>query len=94
MMIFKGLWKGDGVFNVEQLPPKPFMDEIGKQGLPWHVRELEPTSRASCSRSRRDGCRAREGLTLALRSVADRHHDPRVARTARMAWRAERADIP
>ena len=38
MMLFKGHWKGTGVFNVEQLPPKPFMDEIGKQGLPWHSR--------------------------------------------------------
>jgi saccharopine dehydrogenase (NAD+, L-lysine-forming) len=29
------------VFNVEQLPPKPFLDELAKQGLPWHVRELK-----------------------------------------------------
>jgi saccharopine dehydrogenase (NAD+, L-lysine-forming) len=42
MMLFKGYWKGAGVYNVEQLPPKPFMDEIGKQGLPWHMRELAP----------------------------------------------------
>lgn len=40
MMLFKGEWKGAGVFNVEQLPSKPFMDEIGKQGLPWHMREM------------------------------------------------------
>lgn len=40
MMLFKGHWKGKGVFNVEQLPSKPFMDEIGKQGLPWHIREM------------------------------------------------------
>ena len=40
MMLFKGHWKGAGVYNVEQLPPKPFMDEIGKQGLPWHMHEL------------------------------------------------------
>jgi saccharopine dehydrogenase (NAD+, L-lysine forming) len=40
MMLFKGAWKGAGVFNVEQLPSKPFMDEIGKQGLPWHVRDM------------------------------------------------------
>jgi saccharopine dehydrogenase (NAD+, L-lysine-forming) len=40
MMLFKGHWKGAGVFNVEQLPPKPFMDEIGKQGLPWHLKEM------------------------------------------------------
>lgn len=25
-----------------KLPPsKPFMDEIGKQGLPWHMREMK-----------------------------------------------------
>jgi saccharopine dehydrogenase (NAD+, L-lysine forming) len=41
MMLFKGAWKGAGVFNVEQLPSKPFMDEIGKHGLPWHMRELK-----------------------------------------------------
>jgi saccharopine dehydrogenase (NAD+, L-lysine-forming) len=41
MMMFKGAWKGKGVFNVEQLPSKPFMDEIGKQGLPWHVKDLK-----------------------------------------------------
>ena len=40
MMLFKGHWKGAGVFNVEQLPSKPFMDEIGKQGLPWHLKDV------------------------------------------------------
>jgi saccharopine dehydrogenase (NAD+, L-lysine forming) len=40
MMLFKGHWTGAGVFNVEQLPSKPFMDEIGKQGLPWHMKEM------------------------------------------------------
>ena len=39
-------WGGKGVFNVEQLPSKPFMDEIGKQGLPWHVAELAPGAQA------------------------------------------------
>ncbi|MGE5266862.1 MAG: saccharopine dehydrogenase family protein, partial [Deltaproteobacteria bacterium] len=46
MMMFKGAWKGKGVFNVEQLPSKPFMDEIGKQGLPWHVKELKVSDQA------------------------------------------------
>ncbi len=41
MMMFQGHWKGQGVFNVEQLPPEPFLDELGKQGLPWHVEEIE-----------------------------------------------------
>ena len=40
MMLFKGAWKGAGVFNVEQLPSKPFMDEISRQGLPWHLKEM------------------------------------------------------
>jgi saccharopine dehydrogenase (NAD+, L-lysine-forming) len=40
MMLFRGAWKGRGVFNVEQLPPEPFLEELGAQGLPWHVREL------------------------------------------------------
>ena len=41
MMMFQGHWKGKGVFNVEQLPSKPFMDEIGKQGLPWHLIDVK-----------------------------------------------------
>jgi len=41
MMLFNGAWKKPGgVYNVEQLPSKPFMDEIGKQGLPWHMKEM------------------------------------------------------
>ena len=40
MMVIKGLWSGAGVFNVEQLPPQPFLSEVALQGLPWHVREL------------------------------------------------------
>jgi saccharopine dehydrogenase (NAD+, L-lysine-forming) len=29
------------VLNVEQLPPEPFLKDLGPQGLPWHVRELK-----------------------------------------------------
>lgn len=32
-------WAGDGVFNVEQLDPTPFMNEIGRFGLPWQIQE-------------------------------------------------------
>jgi saccharopine dehydrogenase (NAD+, L-lysine-forming) len=46
MMMFKGHWTGKGVFNVEQLPSKPFMDEIGKQGLPWHIVDITPADQA------------------------------------------------
>jgi saccharopine dehydrogenase (NAD+, L-lysine-forming) len=35
MMMLKGLWKGNGVFNIEQLDPDPFMDALNKHGLPW-----------------------------------------------------------
>jgi saccharopine dehydrogenase (NAD+, L-lysine-forming) len=34
-MMLTGKWRGKGVFNVEQLDPKPFMDELGQYGLPW-----------------------------------------------------------
>jgi len=36
MMILKGLWKKPGVYNVEEFDPDPFMEELNKQGLPWH----------------------------------------------------------
>ena len=32
----KGLWRGAGVFNVEEFDPDPFLAELGQQGLPWH----------------------------------------------------------
>ncbi|MDR2971896.1 MAG: saccharopine dehydrogenase family protein [Bacteroidales bacterium] len=35
-MILTGKWKGKGVFNVEEFDPDPFMEEIGKYGLPWN----------------------------------------------------------
>lgn len=37
MMMLKGVWTGNGVFNVEQLDPDTFMDELNKCGLPWQV---------------------------------------------------------
>lgn len=40
MMMMKGIWTGAGVFNVEQLPSKPFLEEVAKQGLPWHVKDV------------------------------------------------------
>ena len=36
MMLLKGLWKKPGVWNVEEFDPDPFMEQLGKQGLPWH----------------------------------------------------------
>lgn len=35
-MVLTGQWTGAGVFNVEEFNPDPFLEEIGKQGLPWH----------------------------------------------------------
>jgi len=37
MMMLKGIWTGAGVYNVEQLDPDVFMDELNKCGLPWQV---------------------------------------------------------
>ena len=36
MMFVKGLWKKPGVWNVEEFDPDPFMEQLNKQGLPWH----------------------------------------------------------
>ncbi len=38
-MILQGLWKGPGVFNVEQFDPDPFMEDMARFGLPWQVKE-------------------------------------------------------
>jgi saccharopine dehydrogenase (NAD+, L-lysine-forming) len=36
MMFLKGIWKKPGVHNVEEFDPDPFMEQLNKQGLPWH----------------------------------------------------------
>jgi len=35
MMISTGTWKGQGVFNMEQFNPDPFMEKLSVHGLPW-----------------------------------------------------------
>ena len=40
-MMLTGAWAGEGVFNIEQLDPDPFMDMLMTQGLPWQVKELD-----------------------------------------------------
>jgi saccharopine dehydrogenase (NAD+, L-lysine forming) len=35
MMYLKGIWKKQGVFNVEEFDPDPFMEELNRLGLPW-----------------------------------------------------------
>ncbi|MDR3629712.1 MAG: saccharopine dehydrogenase family protein [Desulfocapsaceae bacterium] len=37
MMMLKGIWRGEGVFNVEQLDPDAFMEALNACGLPWQV---------------------------------------------------------
>lgn len=36
MMFMTGQWRKPGVFNVEEFNPDPFMEQLNKQGLPWH----------------------------------------------------------
>ena len=36
MMFLTGKWKKPGVYNVEEFNPDPFMEQLNKQGLPWH----------------------------------------------------------
>jgi saccharopine dehydrogenase (NAD+, L-lysine-forming) len=40
MMMLTGKWRGEGVFNMEQFDPDPFMDALNKHGLPWNVTTL------------------------------------------------------
>ncbi len=40
MLMLQGVWKGEGVFNMEQLDPDPFMTALNKHGLPWVQTEL------------------------------------------------------
>ncbi|UFH58325.1 saccharopine dehydrogenase family protein [Sulfurovum mangrovi] len=40
-LMLEGVWQGTGVFNMEEMDPDPFMQEMMMQGLPWQVLELE-----------------------------------------------------
>lgn len=40
-MLYKGIWKNKGVFNIEEFEAQPFMDELMTQGLPWKIIELD-----------------------------------------------------
>jgi saccharopine dehydrogenase (NAD+, L-lysine-forming) len=35
--ILEGKWMGSGVFNIEEFDPDPFMADLNRYGLPWHV---------------------------------------------------------
>lgn len=39
MMMVKGLWMRPGVWNMEQMDPDPFLEALGKHGLPWQIVE-------------------------------------------------------
>ncbi|HEY4179973.1 MAG TPA: saccharopine dehydrogenase family protein [Kofleriaceae bacterium] len=39
VMMATGAWSGHGVFNMEQMDPDPFLADVAKRGLPWHVEE-------------------------------------------------------
>ena len=40
-MVLTGAWRGQGVFNMEQFDPDPFLEMLGGQGLTWTVEELD-----------------------------------------------------
>lgn len=40
-MMLEGKWMQSGVWNMEQLDPDPFMEDLNKYGLPWTVVEMD-----------------------------------------------------
>jgi saccharopine dehydrogenase (NAD+, L-lysine-forming) len=40
-MMLTGKWRGQGVFNMEQLDPDPFMADLQRYGLPWTLTTLD-----------------------------------------------------
>ena len=42
MMVMKGVWKGAGVWNMEQLDPNPFLEVVSKNGLPFEIVDYKP----------------------------------------------------
>jgi saccharopine dehydrogenase (NAD+, L-lysine-forming) len=40
-MMLTGQWLGQGVFNMEQFDPDPFMEDLNRYGLPWQIRDLD-----------------------------------------------------
>ncbi len=39
-MMLTGKWRGQGVFNMEQFDPLPFLDMLNRYGLPWKEKML------------------------------------------------------
>lgn len=42
-MMLEGKWMEKGVWNMEQLDPDPFMEDLNEYGLPWTVIEMDNT---------------------------------------------------
>ena len=38
-LMLQGIWAGQGVFNIEQMDPDPFMAALNQYGLPWTIVE-------------------------------------------------------
>lgn len=43
-MMLEKHWYKPGVYNLEEFRAAPFLEELAKRGLPWHVKELPPTA--------------------------------------------------
>ena len=39
-MMLSGAWKKPGVHHMEQFDSLPFLERLGKSGLPWHVQDM------------------------------------------------------
>ena len=39
-LMLEKVWYKEGVHNMEEFDPDPFMEELNKQGLPWKIKEL------------------------------------------------------
>ena len=40
-LMLEKVWYKEGVWNMEEFDPDPFMEELNKQGLPWQIKEME-----------------------------------------------------
>lgn len=40
-MVASGQWRKPGVWNMEQMDPDPFMEDLNRYGLPWQCVEVK-----------------------------------------------------
>jgi saccharopine dehydrogenase (NAD+, L-lysine-forming) len=40
-LVLENRWNGNGVLNMEEFDPDPFMEELNLRGLPWKVLEID-----------------------------------------------------